>query len=89
MVNYVEKVQSRTLLSSILGLDETYYAHPLTHWPTELYCKCESHHVPSKVRFCIAGDSDQGLVQQTEKTIEHRQDAQEPQHARQRGQEEI
>ena len=33
MVNYVEKVQSRTLLSSILGLDETYYAHPLTFSP--------------------------------------------------------
>ena len=30
MVNYVEKVQSRTLLSSILGLDKTYYARPLT-----------------------------------------------------------
>ena len=30
MVNYVERVQSRTLLSSILGLDETYYARPLT-----------------------------------------------------------
>ena len=30
MVNYIEKVQSRTLLSSILGLDKTYYARPLT-----------------------------------------------------------
>ena len=34
MVNYVEKVQSRTLLSSILGLDETYYARPLTQTTT-------------------------------------------------------
>ena len=33
MVNYVERVQPRTLLSPRLELDETYYAHPLT----ELY----------------------------------------------------
>ena len=48
MVNYVERVQPRTLLSSILGLDETYYACPLTLIPSPTSPAVSATELPSQ-----------------------------------------